>query len=33
MSGLESAVKRTEKVQDLAKDAEEPDKSSVPYKV
>ncbi len=32
MSGLEPAAKRAEKVQDLAKDAEESDKSGAPYK-
>ncbi len=31
-SGLESAAKKAEKVQDLAKRAEEPDKSGAPYK-
>ena len=31
-SGLESAAKRAEKVQDLAQEAEEPDKSGAPYK-
>ena len=32
MNGLESAAKRAEKVQDLAKKAEESDKSGAPYK-
>ena len=32
MNGLESAAKRAEKVQDLTKSVEEPDKSDTPYK-
>ena len=32
MSNLEPTAKKAEKVQDLAKSAEEPDKSSAPYK-
>ena len=32
MNGLESTAKRAEKVQDLAKSAEESDKNGAPYK-